>query len=120
MELDYLPFRADDLREYRGWFTDARLIQHLSPAPEALWLDDVISHERGFHVFRAMRSGECVAVVGISPDEERRESSTLDELAVNPTCRRQGVGRQVVEDVCKWDGWGPRLGGLWWIATISR
>lgn len=89
-------FVATDFEDYRRWYEDTELNEQLGPMDDA-WLDYVLSDSEGAECV-CLDGERMVAVVGLAIDPEQG-AWVITDIAVDPTLRRQGLGRRAVEAV---------------------
>lgn len=87
---------------------DAPQIQRIDAAcfPDGeLSLDGLMEAIRGQRVYAVREGHRLLAYAAAAKDKERPWTIRLEAVAVHPGCRRQGLGRQLVEAVRKkWSG----------------
>lgn len=88
------PFNAADFDTYRSWYDDPELNRTLGPLDDE-WLDHVLgeSPPRQFSFFE---EGKLVAVLGIEGPKPGESTWYITDIAVDPSCKRDGVGQRVL------------------------
>jgi RimJ/RimL family protein N-acetyltransferase len=99
MRLEFKRFQREHFAEYSAWFMDPELNRHLGPMDQA-WLEAVLAQAESAGVTWAVFRGvELVAIVETVFDPEHRLSAAITAVATKPTCRRQGIGSTVLQEI---------------------
>lgn len=85
-----------------AWFEDEWLNRELGPMDEE-WLEHVLSDKDGVELV-AQDSARPVGLVGIKWATLKNPCHGVTDLAINPSMRRQGLGRAVLSAAMNWHG----------------
>lgn len=124
MTLKLVDFSRDHFVEYKYWFDDPILNEHLGPAPDEEWLDAVITDptHRQYSVFRtesidlAEHRETMVSVAGVQCPVENHPKFVVTDIAIKPCFRQQGIGKKVIADLLKLH---PPAPGESWAAFVE-
>ena len=89
------PFVRDDFEIYRLWFVDPVLNRELGPM-DSKWLEYVLN-ENPLREYCFFENDDLVAVIGTELPEPGTASWYITAIAVDPTRKRQGIGRRAIE-----------------------
>lgn len=93
--MKFESFGPQHFDEYRQWFTDQVLNNALGPAVDQEWLDYILSDDAGKQ-FAVFKNALMVAVVGVVRPNLHSDEWTITDVAINPSMRRSGIGKQVL------------------------
>jgi len=114
MTLMFVKFRAADFPEYRAWYEDRELNEHLGPPVDQEWFDFVTASTEGCE-YGVFDDEVLVAVVGIWFPTAEHPAYTISDMAVKPQLRGRGIGSQVLADLMGLYELGP---GQSWVAYV--
>ncbi len=97
-KLSVRNFTKDDFGEYQSWFLSEALNEHLGPAPDQLWLDQILYDGEGAQLV-VLDDDEIVAVVGVCFATPKNPFQVITDIAINPKLARQGVGSLALNEV---------------------
>jgi ribosomal protein S18 acetylase RimI-like enzyme len=93
--MEMRPFVREDFEPYRLWFVDPVLDRELGPMDNH-WLEYVLN-ENPPKEFCFFENDKLVAVIGTELPEPETASWYITAIAVDPTRKREGIGRRAIE-----------------------
>lgn len=88
------PFKKTNYSTYKSWHKDHQLNKALAPLDKE-WLNHILHNDKGREL-AIFSDAELVAVVGITNAHEDHDFRAITNIAVKPTLRNQGLGRNVL------------------------
>jgi ribosomal protein S18 acetylase RimI-like enzyme len=97
--LEFLPFESKHFSEFQSWFADPELNKWLGPMEaDDPWLAATLQQTNG-QTFGVWESSELVAVVGVTHRNDQHDYLVINQIAVKPEHRNQGLGSRVLSEL---------------------
>ena len=88
-------FRLEDYTEYKSWYENQTIREHLGTPPDKEWLAYILKGKDGAE-YSFFEKGTLVAVIGIVFPDKEHPHLYITDIAVNPKIQRQGIGEKVL------------------------
>lgn len=94
-ELIFIKFKSEHYEEYKSWFENKHIKAALYDI-EGEWLDFVLNDTTGIE-YAIFKENTMVAVIGIQFPTKNHPYYVIQNIAINPSHFRKGIGRMVIE-----------------------
>ncbi len=94
----FAKFTAGYFEEYRAWFSDPIIRQHLGEEVTEEWLGFVLSDDTGQQLC-VLVDNQLNAVIGVVFPTQQFPAYVISDIAIKPDLRGSGIGRQVIENL---------------------